>query len=81
MFPAAARYAPLRISCPVSNENVENVVNAPRNPTRSTCRVCGEMAARSSASDQITPNRNDPSALTASVPAGRCVSESRWAAP
>ena len=54
----------------MSNANVLNVVNDPKNPTSITKRTSGPIIPLSSDNAQINPNRKEPNILTTKTPKG-----------
>lgn len=60
--------SPIWIYCMVSNEKVEKVVNAPKNPIIINARHSVDASSLSTNNTATSPITNEPSTLTESVP-------------
>ena len=77
-MPKARKYLEALRSSLVSNMNVENVVNAPMKPVRSTVLRSEAWEKRASANAHTAPNRKDPAMFTVKVPHGKLMPAERW---
>lgn len=77
-LPKAKKYLEALNSSLVSNMNVENVVNAPMKPVRSTVRSIEAWEKRASTNAHTAPKRKDPAMFTVKVPHGKLIPAERW---